>query len=176
MAQSKKKSQTNSGNTAAVCYRLAQPVADELGLSLWDVRYIKEGASWYLRLFIDKSDADVSINDCIAMSRRMDKILDEADPIDGSYCLEVCSPGIERELTRPEHFELCQGWPVTVKLIRPLDGVREYTGILTGYKDALITIQTHEANTLSFQKKETSVVHLAENWDDEESGGITDNE
>ena len=90
-----------------------------------DVRFLKEGAGWYLRVFIDREDGDVSIDDCVALSRRLDTLLDEADPISQSYCLEVSSPGMERELTRPEHFALCEGWPVVVRLIRPLeDGSR----------------------------------------------------
>ena len=178
MAQSKKssKNSSNSGNTAAVCYRLAEPVAEELEFLLWDVRFVKEGATWYLRIYIDKENGDVSIDDCVAMSHRMDKILDEADPIAESYCLEVCSPGVERELTRPEHFESYKGWPVTVKLIRPVEGLREYVGILTGYQDMVITIQTEDDATMSFNKKETSAVNLIEDWDDDENGGSTENE
>ena len=95
----------------AVCRRLAEPVAQELGLTLWDVRFVKEGASWYLRFMIDKPEG-VSIDDCVAMSRRMNPILDEADPIAHAYCMEVMSPGVERELTRPEHFAACAGMPV----------------------------------------------------------------
>lgn len=177
MAQPNKGTNTqNSGNTAAVCYRLAEPVAKELGLTLWDVRFVKEGASWYLRIYIDKEEEDVSIDDCVAMSHRMDKLLDEADPIPQSYCLEVCSPGVERELTRPEHFRYCEGWPVAVKLYHPVDGVKEFTGILQGYQDNILTIKTNDDNTKSFQKKETSCVHLIENWDEDNYGGETENE
>ena len=103
MSQGKKK-MDRTCNTVAVCTRLARPVAEELGLQLWDVRFVKEGADWYLRFFIDR-EGGVTINDCEEMSRRLDKLLDEADPIACSYCLEVSSPGVERELIRPEHFE-----------------------------------------------------------------------
>lgn len=176
MAQTQKGKAKGSGNIAAVCYRLAEPVAAELGLSLWDVRFIKEGASWYLRIYIDKEETDVSIDDCVAMSRRMDKLLDETDPISQSYCLEVSSPGVERELTRPEHFEICEGWPVLIKLIHPADGIKEIAGILQSYQDNTITIQTENGETKSFQKKETSSVHLIEDWDDDDNGGETENE
>ena len=174
------RSRPSVGNTAAVCYRLAKPAAEELGLSLWDVRFLKEGAGWYLRVFIDREDGDVSIDDCVALSRRLDTLLDEADPISQSYCLEVSSPGMERELTRPEHFTLCEGWPVVVRLIRPLeDGSREAAGILNGYEDGRITITTEDGATRSFLKKETSAVRLIDDelWDDEyENGGETENE
>ena len=76
---------------------IARPIADDLGLRIWDVRYLKEGSQWYLRVFIDK-DGGVDINDCERMSRALDEPLDQADPIDGEYILEVSSPGIEREL------------------------------------------------------------------------------
>ena len=174
------RSRPSVGNTAAVCYRLAKPAAEELGLSLWDVRFLKEGAGWYLRVFIDREAGDVSIDDCVALSRRLDTLLDEADPISQSYCLEVSSPGMERELTRPEHFALCEGWPVVVRLIRPLeDGSREAAGILNGYEDGRITITTEDGATRSFLKKETSAVRLIDDelWDDDyENGGETENE
>ena len=110
-----KKKGGSPGSTAEVCYRLAQPEADALGLKLWDVRFVKEGSTWYLRIFIDREDARVSIEDCVAMSRRMDKVLDEADPINHSYCLEVSSPGVALKLTRPEHLKSTwagRSWPV----------------------------------------------------------------
>ena len=165
----------NAGNTAAVCYRLAGPVAAELGYYLWDVRFVKEGATWYLRIFIDK-DGGVTIDDCVEMSHRMDKLLDEADPIPQSYCLEVCSPGIERELTRPAHFELCEVMAVAVSLYSPVDGMREFAGILAGYQDNVITIETEAGVTRSFNKKETSSVHLIDDEDEDEYGGETENE
>ena len=82
---------------------LAAPIAKELGYDLWDVRFVKEGAEWYLRIFIDKPDG-IGIDDCVAMSRAINDPLDRLDPIDQAYCLEVCSPGLNRELTRDEHF------------------------------------------------------------------------
>ena len=155
----------NGGNTVAVCRRLAEPVAAELGLTLWDVRFVKEGASWYLRFMIDREEG-VSIDDCVAMSRRMNPILDEADPISHAYCMEVMSPGIERELTRPEHFGYCAGWPVVVRLIRPLDGVREFTGILNGLTDGNVLLQTAEGER-TFARKDISAVHVLDDGSDD---------
>ena len=172
----KSSAQSSPGGVAAVCRRLAQPVAEELGLLLWDVRFLKEGASWILRVFIDREDGDVSIDDCVAVSRRMDKLLDEADPIPQAYCLEVSSPGIGRELTRPEHFERFEGFPVEVRLIRPIDGVRDFAGLLAGFSDGAVTIRTGEDEVLTFQKKETASVRLSEDWDDGDNGGETENE
>ena len=147
------------GNTADVCFRLAQPLAEELGLYLWDVRFVKEGAQWYLRIFIDKAGG-VDINDCVAMTRAVNPVLDEADPISQSYCLEVSSPGIERELSRPEHFEAFEGFPVVVRRIRPLDGVKEFAGILVGYQDHIITIEQEDGTPLSFAKKDVARVNV----------------
>ena len=86
----KKNNRKKGGNTVAQVWELAKPLAEELGLTLWDVRFVKEGAQWYLRIFIDKEDG-VGIDDCVAMSHAIDKPLDELDPIHQAYCLEVCS-------------------------------------------------------------------------------------
>ncbi len=156
------------GNTVAICRELAQPFADQLGLMLWDVRFVKEGASWYLRYLIDK-EGGVTIDDCAALSRLINPVLDEVDPIDQSYCLEVMSPGIERELTRPEHFEAYLDWAVVVKLIRPRDGVREFAGILDAYdEDGTVTITTEDGATLRFEKKDIALVHILDDWDEDE--------
>lgn len=154
----KKKS---GGNTVTVVRALAEPIAKELGLSLWDVRFVKEGGLWYLRIFIDKPEG-IGIEDCEAMSRAINDPLDEADPIEQSYCLEVCSPGINRELTRPEHFTAFLGSPVQVRLIRPdADGIRDVCGILTEYTGGIVKIETEET-VLTIEKKDFSSVRLIE--------------
>lgn len=149
--------------------KLAEPIAAGLGLSVWDVRFVKEGANWFLRILIDKPGG-IGIADCEAMSRAIDKPLDELDPIDQSYCLEVSSPGINRELTRAEHFTAYLGAPVQVKLIRPReDGTRVLTGTLQEYQNGAITLQTDEGETVTFAQKDVSSVRLAE---DDYVGGI----
>ena len=165
-----------SGGTAAVVAGMAGPVAEEFGLMLWDVRFVKEGASWILRIIIDKESEPVSINDCVDLSRRMSTLLDEADPIPQSYCLEVTSPGANRELTRPEHFDYYEGWAVTVKLYRPQDGVREFAGLLRGLENQVLTIEEEDGTLRSFDKKEVSCVHAIEDWDDgiEDDDGLDD--
>ena len=127
------------GNTVAAVWEIAKPVADELGLDIWDIRFVKEGSDWFLRIFIDK-EGGVGITDCENMSRAIDKPLDEADPIEQSYCLEVSSPGIERDLTRDSHFEACKGQKIKIKLIRALDGKREFSGILEDYDGKAVTM------------------------------------
>lgn len=148
-------------------FSLAEPVARELGLSIWDVRFVKEGASWYLRIFIDKPEG-INIEDCEAMSRAVDPLLDEADFISQSYYLEVSSPGLGRELSRPEHFQRYIGEAVRVRLIRARDGRKEWTGRLSGYDGGVILspdgadMDSPEAaaSEIRFEKADISRVNL----------------
>ena len=114
-------------------WNLAKPITDELGLTLWDVRFEKEGASYFLRIVIDK-EGGVDIDSCEAVSRRIDPILDEVDPIEVSYYLEVWSAGLERDLTRDFHFEQNIGKPVAIGLFTPLNGNKEPVCTLKEYK------------------------------------------
>lgn len=122
---------------------LAEPVVREEGCSLWDVEYVREAGSWYLRLFIDK-EGGVGIDDCERISRRLDPILDEADPIPDSYVFEVGSAGAERELKRPSDFAQFMGAEVEVKLYRPLDGRKAWVGELAGYDAGAVTLRVGE--------------------------------
>ncbi len=147
-------------NTVAVVWDIAQPIAEELGLILWDVCFEKEGANYYLRIFIDKEDG-IGIDDCVNMSHALDGPLDEADPIDRQYNLQVSSPGIERKLTRDFHFDYAMGEKVIVRLIRPFEGKREFKGVLIDYtENGEVTIQIDEDNTMTAEKKEIAFVKL----------------
>lgn len=147
------------GNTVAAVRQIAEPVARELGLSIWDVRFVKEGAGWYLRIFIDK-EGGVSIGDCVDMTHAINKPLDDADLIEQAYCLEISSPGIERELVRDEHFECSLGKKIMVKTIRPIDGKRDFKGVLESYDDGSITLRAEDGSGIVFTKKEASWVKL----------------
>lgn len=149
------------GNTVAVVWALAQKAAEGLDVMIWDVRFVKEGAEWFLRVFIDKPEG-IGLDDCENISRALNPLLDEADPIEQSYYLEVCSPGINRELTRPEHFERFSGSPVRVKLIRPLaDGRRELEGELAGYQDSEISLLVQgEEPPMAIAQKDCASVRL----------------
>lgn len=118
---------------------LARPVVEEEGCKLWSIEYIKEAGTWYLRIFIDK-DGGVGIADCEAISRRLDPILDEADPIPESYVFEVGSAGAERELKRTSDFEQFIGSDVEVKLYQPYEGRKTLVGTLEEYNDGNITV------------------------------------
>ncbi|MBQ1962653.1 MAG: ribosome maturation factor RimP [Clostridia bacterium] len=121
----------SSGGVVKAVRAIAEPLAEQLGYFLWDVEYVKEGADMYLRITID-SEEGIYIEDCEKMHRAIDPLLDEADPIEGAYHLEVSSPGIERELKTDLHIEACLGWDVEVKLYAPVDGTKSFFGVLEG--------------------------------------------
>ena len=146
-------------NAAERVYSLIEETVKNEGVTLWDVRLLKEGANWYLRVFIDKPEG-ISIDDCTAVSHAIDPIIDEADPIDKSYFLEVCSPGIERELTRPWHYEAVLGEKIKIKLYKALDGKKEFTGLLKTSGDTLI-IET-ETGEMTFPKETVSKAYLCD--------------
>lgn len=139
-------------------WQFSEPVVQELGCSIWDVEYVREGGEWFLRIYIDREEG-VGIDECEAVSRAVDPILDEKDPIQESYTFEVCSAGIERVLKYPWHFAQFIGEPVTVKLYRPRDGVKEFTGNLTAYEDGAVSIET-PAGPQTFTKAEVALCRL----------------
>lgn len=147
-------------NTVSVVWDIAQPLAEELGLRLWDVRFLKEGVNWYLRIIIDRDDRPVDIDDCVNMSHAIDEPLDRYDPIDRSYSLQVQSPGLERELTRDFHFEKYLGEKVMIKFIRAYNGKREYKGTLASYCNGDVSVTLPDGETIEFNKKDTSWIKL----------------
>ena len=156
MANNKKK------GTASAVWELVQPIVEGFNLVLWDVRYEKEGSQWFLRVFIDKEDGAVDINDCENVSRAIDKPLDELDPITDNYILEVSSPGVERELILDEHFEKFIGADIMVKMIRPIDGIgKEFKGVLKAYEGGMVTIADHsDENEITISKKDAAYIKL----------------
>ena len=156
----------SGGNTAQRVEALVRPTVEGMGLRLWDVVFEKEGPDWYLRVLIDK-DGTMDTDTCADVSHALDPILDEADPIDQSYYLEVGSPGLGRRLTRPEHYEALKGQKVRVKLIRPLEnGVRELEGILIDVaENGDFEVITEEDTTVTFTRKECASVNLIEDYD-----------
>ena len=136
----------------------AQPIVEAHGCSLWEVEYVREGSERYLRLYIEK-EGGVDITDCEAISRAVDPILEEKDPIAESYHFEVCSAGLERKLTRPADFERFMNSPVLVKLYRPRNGLKEIPGILRGYDDGRVTVEAGK-ETVTVEKSEVALVRL----------------
>lgn len=133
----------SGGNTAQRVEALVRPIVEGMGLRLWDVVFEKEGPDWYLRVLVEKPEGLMDTDTCAALSHALDPVLDEADPIEQSYYLEVGSPGLGRKLTRPEHYEALVGQKISVKLIRPgEDGVREFSGTLKGREGNTVTVET----------------------------------
>ena len=151
--------QSKGTNIAESVKAIAEPIAENFGVRIWDVRFLKEGAEWYLRIFIDK-DGGVDINDCENVSRGVDPLLDEKDFISQNYILEVSSPGLERELTRDEHFEEYVGKDIKVRLIRPIEGLgKEFFGVLKGFEAAELTVEDYSGeNQVTVNKKDTAWV------------------
>jgi ribosome maturation factor RimP len=137
---------------------LAKPVVEEEGCTLWDVEYVREAGTWYLRIFVDK-EGGLSIDDCERISRRLDPMLDEADPIPDSYVFEVGSAGAERELKRPSDFEQFIGHEVEVRLYQPLNGSKAFVGPLKTYADGDVTID-FGGNELRLDKSKIAQVRL----------------
>lgn len=137
---------------------LAAPIAAESGCDVWDVEYVKEAGSWFLRVYLDR-DGGVTIDHCEAVSRDLSDKLDEVDPIEGSYVLEVSSPGADRVLRKPEHFERFLGEKVEVRLYRPRDGAKSLVGGLAGYDGGNVTLQTPQGD-VTLEKQDIAQVRL----------------
>ncbi|MDY3792613.1 MAG: ribosome maturation factor RimP [Oscillospiraceae bacterium] len=154
------------GNTVSAVFEIAKPIADSLGLTIWDITYDKEGALRYLRVLIEKPEGYIDMDDCEAMTRPLSAALDERDPIDEQYMLEVGSPGLGRELKRQEHFERFLECPLRIRYIREKDGVKEFIAVLTAYnkESGSITVET-ERGTEEIALSDTAFVKL---YDDEE--------
>ena len=143
---------------------LAAPLIAERGCTLWDVEYVREAGTWYLRVLLDK-EGGVDILDCEAISRQLSDKLDELDPIEGSYTLEVGSAGAERALKRPDDFKRFVNSPVLVKLYRAFEGRKEFPGVLTAYDadSGAVTIDV-KGRSFTFPKKDVALVRLRAEW------------
>ena len=137
---------------------LAEPVVASCGCELWDVEYLKEGGTWFLRVYIDKPGG-VSIDDCEAVSRALDPVLDEKDPIEQSYTFEVSSAGAERSLKRPSDFERFLGSLVEVRLYTAVDGAKQAVGHLKGYENGDVTVEVNGQDK-TFEKSKVASVRL----------------
>ncbi len=151
-------------NIAETVRELAQPLADQFGYFLWDVEYVREGADMILRITIDNdSETGITIEDCEKMHRAIDPILDEADPIEEAYMLAVSSPGVERVLTRPEHFEICSGEDVMLKFFAAVDGVKSMRATLVGLENDEIVVTVGEEEK-RFARKAVAKCETVFDW------------
>jgi len=139
---------------------LISPTISGLGFELYDLMFVKEGSNWYLRVFIDKPSG-VTIDDCETVSRAIEKELDENDPIEQSYILEVSSPGIDRPLKKDADFERFKGSLVDVKLYKPINKKKTFTGILQGLQDGDVVIVDDSGSIHRFPKSDIAICRLA---------------
>lgn len=145
---------------------LLAPIAAANGVSVYDVEYVKEGAEYYLRAYIDKPGG-VTIEDCETVSRALSDALDAEDYIPDAYILEVSSPGLGRTLKKDKHLEKSLGEEVEIRTYKPVDGCKEFKGILKAYDAGTVTIEEQDGEKTAaervFQRKEIALVRLALN-------------
>lgn len=147
------------GATEQKVYDLVKPITDELGYYLWDVCYEKEGAVWYLRIFID-SDDGITIEDCERANTPINAVMDEKDPVSQGYTLEVGSAGLERELVKEEHFEICEGDTVRIRFIRSIDGEKEVIAVLSGADRDGVSVVLDDGSERKFPLSDIAYVRL----------------
>lgn len=139
---------------------LAEPIAKANGLILWDVEFVKEGSEWFLRIYIDREDGGVGIEDCEAVSRALDPVLDEVDPISQSYHLEVCSAGLVRDLKTTEHIRRFLGMEAEIRLYKPEgDLPKKFSAVLTAVDDETLTVAVSD-NTAVLDRKNISKIKI----------------
>ena len=156
--QIRTESEKNMSRITDIVSQLAKDPVESEGCSLWDVEYIKEAGSWYLRVYIDK-EGGVSIENCERISRKLDKVLDEADPVPDSYIFEVASAGADRELKRPSDFEKFIGHEVEVRTYRQIEGQKLFVGVLKEYSDGNLIISSNNKD-FNFSKQDAAHVRL----------------
>ncbi len=163
-------SEENSGalrprpkNIAERVRELLFPVVLEAECYLWDVEYVKEGAEMILRVVIDSNEG-ITLDDCERVTRAIDPVLDEADPIESSYRLEVTSPGVERPLTRNDHFEACIGDEIEVRLFAPLNGAKTLRGVLSANAEKEFSVTLPDESVVTLQKSAAAKVSTVFAW------------
>lgn len=145
-------------NVKAAVEEIARPIIENMSLIYIDTEYAKQGQDWMLTVYIDKNGG-VLLDDCEMVSRAIEAVLDEQDPIAESYCLCVSSPGLDRELKTEGDFVRSMGKEIDIKLYKPFEGSKMFTGILTGHTDGTVTIET-DTNEIVFEKNEIAKMNL----------------
>ena len=146
-------------NYEAKAESLLGPIVEKFGVSVYDVEYVKEGNDWYLRVYIDKPEG-VNINDCVDVIRAFSDVLDEEDFIEESYILEVSSPGLGRTLKKDRHLQHSIGEEVEIKTFKPIDKVKEFSGVLVSFDSENLTIEAEDGER-TFKRSDIAVIRLA---------------
>lgn len=139
---------------------LITPILERMQFELIDVEYVKEGATWYLRAYIDK-EGGITVNDCEAVAREMNEILDREDYIEDSYVFEVSSPGLGRPLKKEKDYARSMGKELEIRTYRAIDKKKEFYGILTSYDEKTVTIETEDGSELTLEKADIALIRLA---------------
>ena len=139
---------------------LITPILERMQFELVDVEYVKEGATWYLRTYIDK-EGGITVNDCEAVAREMNEILDREDYIEDSYVFEVSSPGLGRPLKKEKDYARSMGKELEIRTYRAIDKKKEFYGILTSYDEKTVTIETEDGSELTLEKADIALIRLA---------------
>ena len=139
---------------------LLEPILEDMNFELVDVEYVKEGGTWYLRSYIDKSGG-ITVDDCEAVSRIFSEKLDQEDFIEDSYIMEVSSPGLDRPLKKEKDFQRSLGKEVEIRTYRPIEKEKEFYGILCAYDDNSVTIEGEDHSQMNFLKKDIALIRLA---------------
>lgn len=139
---------------------LIMPVIESNRFELVDVEFVKEGSNWYLRLYVDK-EGGITIDDCETVSRAMSDILDREDYIEESYILEVSSPGLGRPLKKDKDFARSIGSEVEIRLYRPIEKQKEFTGYLKSFDKDNVVIEMQDGSEKNFLRSDIALIRLA---------------
>ena len=139
---------------------LITPILDRMNFELVDVEYVKEGGTWYLRAYIDK-EGGITVNDCEAVAREMNEILDREDFVEDSYVFEVSSPGLGRPLKKEKDYIRSMGKEVEIRTYRAINREKEFYGILSAYDENTVTIKTEDGTEMTFEKSDIVLIRLA---------------
>jgi ribosome maturation factor RimP len=139
---------------------LLTPILERMNFELVDVEYVKEGGTWYLRAYIDK-EGGITVNDCEAVAREMNDILDKEDFVEDSYVFEVSSPGLGRPLKKEKDYVRSMGKELEIRTYRAINREKEFYGILTAYDDKSVTIEQEDGTVLTFEKTDIALIRLA---------------
>lgn len=139
---------------------LITPILERMNFELVDVEYVKEGGTWYLRAYIDK-EGGITVNDCEAVAREMNEILDREDYIEDSYVFEVSSPGLGRPLKKEKDYVRSMGKEVEIRTYRAIDREKEFYGVLSAYDETTVTIEQEDGKTRTFERSDIAFIRLA---------------
>ncbi len=140
--------------------KILMPITKECGVEIYDVEYVKEGGSWYLRAYIDK-EGGVTIDDCEKVSRKVSDVMDKEDFIPDAYILEVSSPGLGRALKKEKHLAQSIGENVELKTYKPIEKKKEFSGVLEAFDESSITLRIEEGKSMKFDRSDVALIKLA---------------